>query len=50
MKEKIRVNIIGSFWTVGWLFTIGFLKLNFLKALLGIFIWAWYLGKALGGF
>lgn len=49
MSEK-KVRVTSGLWTIGWLFTIGFLKLNFWKALLGIFIWAWYLGKALGGF
>lgn len=39
----------GGFWFAGWLFTIGFAKLAFWKAVLAIVIWAYYLGNAIVG-
>jgi len=36
-----------AIWFAGWLFSIGFLKLIWWKALLGIIVWPWYLGNAL---
>jgi hypothetical protein len=35
-------------WLIGWLFTIGFLHLSVKQSLLGIVIWAYYLGHKLG--
>ena len=34
----------GGLWAVGWLFTIGFLKLTFWKGVLAIVIWPYLLG------
>ncbi|HUO75734.1 MAG TPA: hypothetical protein VMU12_02370 [Candidatus Paceibacterota bacterium] len=31
-------------WAVGWLFTIGFLKLAFWKGVLAIVVWPYFLG------
>jgi len=31
-------------WCVGWIFTIGFVKLNFWKGVVALFIWPYYLG------
>ncbi len=36
----------GSIWFIGWLFTIGFAKLIWWQALLGIIIWPYFLGVA----
>jgi hypothetical protein len=36
----------GSLWLIGWLFTIGYLKLAFWPAALALFIWPYYLGGA----
>lgn len=36
---------LGSLWIIGWLFTIGFLRLSFWKGVLAIIIWPYYLGK-----
>lgn len=36
----------GTIWIIGWLFTIGFVKLTFWQGVLGIVIWAYYLGSA----
>jgi hypothetical protein len=34
-----------TLWSIGWLFTIGYLHLSFGKGLLAIIIWPYYLGK-----
>ncbi len=34
-------------WFAGWLFTIGFVKLGFWKAVLGLLLWPYFLGAAL---
>lgn len=34
----------GAFWFAGWLFTLGFVKLIWWKALLAFVIWPYYLG------
>ncbi|MGE5176382.1 MAG: hypothetical protein ACM3JJ_08405 [Hyphomicrobiales bacterium] len=34
----------GPLWGIGWLFTIGFLKLTFWKGVLAIIVWPYYLG------
>jgi len=39
--------IIGPLWVIGWMFTIGFLKLSVGKAALGLIIWPYLLGSAL---
>ena len=37
---------IGPLWCIGWLFTIGFLKLPFFwKGVLALIIWPYYLGR-----
>ncbi len=35
----------GAFWFAGWLFTLGFVKLIWWKALLALVIWPYYLGS-----
>ncbi len=37
----------GGFWFAGWLFTIGFVKLVWWKALLALVLWPYFLGAAL---
>jgi uncharacterized membrane protein len=49
--ERIRIeqhSFAGVVWFWAWLFTIGFLHLTFWKAVLGLVIWPYYLGVALG--
>jgi hypothetical protein len=46
--NTVKVSFAG-FWIAGWLFTVGFLKLAFWKAVLAIILWAYYLGGALSG-
>jgi hypothetical protein len=33
-------------WCIGWLFTIGYLKLTFWKAVFALIIWPCYIGLA----
>ncbi len=35
---------LGVFWCIGWLFSIGFLKLGFWKGLLALIVWPYFLG------
>ena len=35
---------LGITWFMGWLFSIGFLKMGFGKGVLAIFIWPFFLG------
>lgn len=46
--EKIKVengsNCLGGLWIVGWLFTLGYLKLAFWQGVLAIVLWPYYLG------
>lgn len=47
-KSKVEVaGIIGPIWFIGWLFTIGFVKLSFWKGLLALLLWSYYLGEKL---
>ena len=34
----------GPLWGMGWLFTIGYLKLTFWKGLFAILVWPYFLG------
>lgn len=36
---------LGAFWFAGWLFTIGFLKLQFWMGVLGLLVWPYFLGS-----
>ena len=36
----------GTLWFAGWLFTIGFAKLIWWKALLGLVVWPYFLATA----
>ena len=38
----------GVLWFIGWLFTIAFAQLAWWKILLGIIIWPYFLGLAVG--
>jgi hypothetical protein len=43
-KTKVKVDVMGPIWGIGWLFTLGFLQLSFWKGLLALIIWPYYLG------
>ncbi len=40
-------HLAGMLWFAGWLFTIGFAKLVWWKALLGLLVWPYFLGVIL---
>jgi hypothetical protein len=45
--ERIKIeqhSSLGALWFVGWLFTIGYLKLTFWKGVLAIIVWPYYIG------
>ncbi len=46
-SDRVKVETgmgMGVVWFIGWLFTIGYLKLQFWSAVLGLVIWPYYLG------
>lgn len=46
--QRIRVDSgFGIVWFIGWLFTIGFLKLAFWPGAFALIVWPYYLGTAL---
>ena len=51
MADKCGVNEGGSMacamWFAGWLFSIGFVKFGFWKAVLALLVWPYFLGAAL---
>lgn len=38
-------DTLGSLWGIGWLFTIGYLRLKFWKSVWAIIVWPYYIGK-----
>ena len=45
--QSIRVeqhSFVGFLWFSAWLFTIGFLHLNFWRGVLAILLWPYYIG------
>lgn len=46
-KIKIENSSFGVIWVIGWLFTLGFLKLTFWKGVLAILVWPYYIGSVL---
>lgn len=40
---------LGLFWIFGWLFTAGYLELNFLKGAFALLIWPYFLGQHFAG-
>ena len=48
IQGKLEVaGLVGPLWFMGWLFTIGFGGLSTSKAMLGVVLWPYYLGRAL---
>jgi hypothetical protein len=48
MSRKVEVaGIMGPVWFMGWLFTIGFLKLTFFQGLFALIVWPYYIGDFL---
>ena len=51
--DKLKIEQTGGagffFWVAGWLFTIGYLHLQFWTGVLAIIIWPYYLGVHIAG-
>jgi hypothetical protein len=43
--ERIGSALAGQLWLIGWLFTIGFLKLSLVKGFFALIVWPFYLGR-----
>ncbi|WP_421759485.1 hypothetical protein [Devosia sp.] len=46
--ERIQItqhSSLGAAWFAGWLFTIGYLHLDFWMGLLGLIVWPWLIGS-----
>jgi hypothetical protein len=46
--RRIQINntlSLGGLWLAGWLFSVGYLKLDFLMGLLGLIVWPYFLGS-----
>ena len=41
-------EVFGTLWTIGWLFTIGYLQLTFWKGVLALIVWPYFLGIKFG--
>ena len=47
MDRRIKIEQhggLGVLWMIGWLFSIGFLKLGFFKGLIAILLWPYFIG------
>ncbi|MEK7194598.1 MAG: hypothetical protein AAB660_02840 [Patescibacteria group bacterium] len=44
MEKIIISNSLGILWTMGWLFTIGYLKLSFWRGVLALIVWPYFIG------
>lgn len=44
---QVKVDTgFGIIWFIGWLFTIGFLRLTFWRGVFALVVWPYYLGVA----
>ena len=49
--QRIRIeqhSFAGMLWFAAWLFTIGYLHLNFWRGVLAIVVWPYYIGSHVG--
>jgi len=49
--QRIRIeqhSVAGMLWFAAWLFTIGYLHLNFWRGVLAIVVWPYYIGSHVG--
>lgn len=50
MNKPVKIEQhsgLGMLWFIGWLFSIGFLKLSFGKVVLALLVWPYFLGAHL---
>ena len=49
VRGKMQIaGLMGPVWLIGWLFTVGFVDLSFVKSVLALLLWPYYLGWQLG--
>ena len=41
----VQHSSLGMLWFIGWLFTLGYLKLGFWWGVLAIIVWPYFLGQ-----
>jgi len=46
-RDHSGSSIAGAIWFIGWLFTIGYIKLIWWQIIVGIVVWPYFLGAAL---
>jgi len=46
-RDRSGSSIAGAIWFIGWLFTIGYVKLIWWQIIVGIVVWPYFLGAAL---
>jgi hypothetical protein len=47
MEKSVKIEQhsgLGVAWFIGWLFSVGFLKMGFFKGVVALFIWPYFLG------
>jgi hypothetical protein len=50
IRGKMEIaGLMGPLWLTGWLFTLGYVHLSFMKGLLALLVWPYFLGSSLGG-
>jgi hypothetical protein len=48
VQGKMEIaGLVGPLWFLGWLFTLGFCRLNMPELLYAVVIWPYYLGAKL---
>jgi hypothetical protein len=50
-QQKIRIeqhSIAGCLWFAAWLFTIGYLHLQFWRGVFALIVWPYYIGVHVG--
>lgn len=43
-NTSVSCGSLGGLWIIGWLFTIGYLKLGFWMGALALIVWPYFLG------
>jgi hypothetical protein len=47
--RRRSATLVGPVWFIGWLFTVGYANLVWWQIILGIVVWPYFLGRAVGG-
>ena len=46
--SAVGPGLVGAIWFAGWLFTIAYADLIWWKIIVGLVVWPYYLGSAVG--